>query len=109
MNAYMVANVKWIFKHAPQLTGKAQRYDNTEETYIANKYQRTAETHRELPIQLCDLANKWLKDILIVKQIKHAIVLEQFLTCLSSQIRVWINLGEDTKVRILSGRWSVGR
>ena len=39
-----------------------------------------------------DLVNKWLKDISTVEQIKDAVVLEQFLNCLSSPIRVWIKI-----------------
>ena len=45
------------------------------------------ETHQELGIWLSDLANKWLKDITTVEQIKDTVVLEQFLNCLSSPIR----------------------
>eukprot|EP00731_Ephydatia_muelleri_P001512 Em0001g1512a len=45
--------------------------------------------HRELAIRLGDLANKWLKDVSTVEQIKDAVVPEQF-NCLSSPIRVWI-------------------
>ena len=43
-----------------------------------------------MAIRLGDLANKWLKDVSTVEQIKDAVVLEQFLNCLSSPIRVCI-------------------
>ena len=88
MTAYAVAKTKWIFKLAPQLTGKAQqayallptdqaldydvvkaailrRYDITEETYCQRFRASTKgveEMHRELATRLGDLANKWLKD-----------------------------------------------
>ena len=116
MAAYGVTRAKWIFKLAPQLTGKAQlayaalptnqaldydsvksailrRYDITEETYrqrFRAVSKGTEETHRQLAIRMGDLVNKWLKDISTVEQIKDAVVLEQFLNCLSSPIRVWI-------------------
>ena len=116
MTAYAVAKTKWIFKLAPQLTGKAQqayaalptdqaldydvvkaailrRYDITEETYRQRFRASTKgveETHRELATRLGDLANKWLKDVTTVDQIKDAVVLEQFLNCLSPTIRIWI-------------------
>ena len=116
MTAYAVAKSKWIFKLAPQLTGKAQqayaalptdqaldydvvkaailrRYDITEETYRQRFRASTKgveETHRELATRLGDLANKWLKDVATVEQVKDTVVLEQFLNCLSPTIRIWI-------------------
>eukprot|EP00731_Ephydatia_muelleri_P006689 Em0003g937a len=47
----------------------------------------TEETHRELAIRLGDMANRWLKDVSTVEQIKDAVVLEKFLNCLSSPIK----------------------
>ena len=103
---------------APHLTGNAQlaytalltdqaldydtvklailrRYDITEETYCQRfraVCKGNEETHWELAIQLGDLANKWRKNVSTVEQIKDAVVLEQFLNCLSLRtcIRVWI-------------------
>ena len=83
MATYSVSRAKWIFKLAPQLTGKTQqayaalttevalsydavkaailrRYDITEETYRA-AVRSNEESHRDLSIRLGDLANKWLR------------------------------------------------
>ncbi|KAL5489211.1 hypothetical protein EMCRGX_G018278 [Ephydatia muelleri] len=91
MAAYSIPRAKWIFKLAPQLTGKAQQayaalttedalsydavkaailrryeYDITEETYrqrFRAAVQSHEESHRDLSIRLDDLANKWLRGV----------------------------------------------
>ena len=70
-----------------------RRYSITEETYRQWFHASTKgaeETHRVLAIRLGDLADKWLKGVTTVKQIKDAVILEQFLNGLSPTIRVWI-------------------
>ena len=102
MSAYNIPKDRWIFKLAPQLSGKAQqayaalttedaleydgvkaailrRYDITEETYRQRFREITknvVESHRDVSIRLGDLANKWLKGLTTVEQVKEAIVLE---------------------------------
>ena len=84
MTAYAIAKTKWIFKLAPQLTGKAQQ------AYAA------------LPT---DQALDWLKDVATVEQIKDTVVLEQFLNCLSPTYS-YMDQGEEAQVR--PGSRSVG-
>lgn len=113
MTAYGVNKSRWIFKLAPQLTGKAQQayaavrvtdasdydaailrlYDITEEMYrqrfrVAVKGGQ--ETHRELAIRLSGLANKWLKGQNTVDLIKEAFLQEQLLNSLTPSIGVWV-------------------
>ena len=98
MTAYNIPRNKWIFKLAPQLTGKAQqayaalttedaliyntvkaailrRYDITEETYLQrfqSAVRSNEETHWDLAIRLGDLATKWLKGVYTVELVKEA-------------------------------------
>ncbi|KAL5479435.1 hypothetical protein EMCRGX_G022956 [Ephydatia muelleri] len=98
MTAYNIPRNQWIFKLAPQLTGKAQqayaalttedaliyntvkaailrRYDITEETYLQrfqSAVRSNEETHRDLAIRLGDLATKWLKGVYTVELVKEA-------------------------------------
>ena len=114
MSAYNIPKDRWIFKLAPQLSGKAQqayaalttedaleydgvkaailrRYDITEETYRQRFREITknvVESHRDVSIRLGDLANKWLKGLTTVEQVKEAIVLEQLLYTLGPSVRV---------------------
>eukprot|EP00731_Ephydatia_muelleri_P011389 Em0006g283a len=116
MSAYNIPKDRWIFKLAPQLSGKAQqayaalttedaleydgvkaailrRYDITEETYRQRFREITknvVESHRDVSIRLGDLANKWLKGLTTVEQVKEAIVLEQLLYTLGPSVRVWV-------------------
>ena len=116
MSAYNIPKDRWIFKLAPQLSGKAQqayaalttedaleydgvkaailrRYDITEETYRQRFREITknvVESHRDVSIRLGGLANKWLKGLTTVEQVKEAIVLEQLLYTLGPSVRVWV-------------------
>ena len=116
MAAYSVPRAKWIFKLAPQLTGKAQqayaalttedalsydavkaailrRYDITEETYrqrFRAAVRSHEESHRDLSIRLGDLANKWLRGVNTVELVKEAIIQEQLLNTLTPAVRVWV-------------------
>ena len=116
MSAYNIPKDRWIFKLAPQLSGKAQQayaalttedaleydgvkaailrlYDITEETYRQRFREITknvVESHRDVSIRLGDLANKWLKGLTTVEQVKEAIVLEQQLYTLGPSVRVWV-------------------
>ena len=118
MSAYNIPKDRWIFKLAPQLSGKVQqayaalttedaleydrvksailrRYDITEETYrwrFREITKNVVESHRDVSIRLGDLANKWLKGLTTVEQVKdkEAIVLEQLLYTLGPSVRVWV-------------------
>ncbi|XP_064398193.1 uncharacterized protein LOC135344837 [Halichondria panicea] len=116
MTAYEVPANRWVFKLAPQLSGKAQqayaalsgeaaanytqvkesilrRYDVNEETYkrrFRTASVRTGETVMELRVRLEDLAKKWLKECDTVDKLRDAVVLEQFLNSLPAEVRVWV-------------------
>ncbi|KAL5515656.1 hypothetical protein EMCRGX_G000854 [Ephydatia muelleri] len=83
----------WIADYDVVKAAILRRCDITEETYRQRFRASTKgveETHRELATRLGDQANKWLKDVATVEQIKDTVVLEQFLNCLSPTIRIWI-------------------
>ena len=70
-----------------------RRYDITEETYRQRFREITknvVESHRDVSIRLGDQANKWLKGLTTVEQVKEAIVLEQLLYTLGPSVRVWV-------------------
>ena len=70
-----------------------QRYDITEESYrqrfraCKKKYD---ESNREMVAKLDYLATKWLKSAETVEQIRDKIVLEQFLSTLPEEVRVFV-------------------
>ena len=130
MAAYSVPRAKWIFKLAPQLTGKAQqayaalttddalsydavkaailrRYDITEETYrqrFRAAVRSHEESHRDLSIRLGDLANKWLRGVNTVELVKEAIIQEQLLNTLTPAVRVWVK-ERKPKTALEAGHW----
>ena len=97
MSAYNVSKQRWVYKLAPQLSGKAQqaytmlssdeakeydqvndvilrRYDISEETYkqqFRTAMKSTDESNRELAVRVKDLAVKWLKQHTTVDDIIH--------------------------------------
>ena len=113
MATYSVPRANWIFKLAPQLTGKAQQvyaalttedapsydavkaailrcYDLTDETYrqrFRAAVRSNKESHRDLSIRLGDLANKWLRGVNTVELVKEAIIQENTLT---PAVWVWV-------------------
>ena len=117
MKAHKVDEDRWAHYLAPQLTGRAQlafaavptadsakyeaikaailqRYDINEEAY--RRRFRTAargdgETNREHAVRLMELQRKWLKDCTTVEGLQEAIGLEQFLSTLPQEKRVWIH------------------
>ena len=116
MTAYEIDASRWVFKLAPQLTGKAQeayaaltpdeaqsypavkaailrRYNINEETYrkrFRSLKPLAGQTPTELATRLADLANKWLKDCKTVDDVKDAVVKEQLLQTLPEEVRVWV-------------------
>ena len=117
MKAHKVEEGRWAHYLAPQLTGRAQlafaavptadsanyvaikaailqRYDINEEAY--RRRFRTAtrgdgETNREHAVRLMELQRKWLKEWTSVEKILEAIGLEQFLSTLPMEKKVWIH------------------
>jgi predicted aspartyl protease len=105
MRAYHVPEVRWVYKLAPNLTGKAQlayagmpvaeegdytalktailkRYDINEESYrqrFRDAARKGSETYRELAVRVKDLLSKWLKEhTSSVEAVLEQVALEQF-------------------------------
>ena len=116
MTAYEVDAARWVYKLAPQFTGKAQeayaaltpneaqsypsvksailrRYNINDETYrkrFRSLKPPSGQTPTEITTRLADLAGKWLKDCKTVDEVKDAVVKEQLLTTLPEDVRVWL-------------------
>ena len=115
MIAYEVKAERWAFKLATNLVGKAQqayaslstrdvgccekvkeaifqRYDITEESYRqrfrAGK-RKPGESSREMVARLDDLAPRWLKSCKTPEEVRDKIILEQFLSTLQEEVRIF--------------------
>ena len=117
MQAYKIPKERWVYKLAPQLTGKAQRayaamltadagkyddvkaailrsYDINSETYwqqFRSIRLNEGENHREMATRLSDLIDKWMKECKSVKGVCELVVIEQPLKTLPSEVRVWVH------------------
>ena len=115
MVAYKVDETLWVFKLAPQLTGRAQqayaalsaedagsykalkeailaRYDISEETYrqrFRTTTKKNGESHREMVVRLRDLQVKWTKGCKSLEELRDIVVMEQFLNTLPPDVRLW--------------------
>ena len=117
MRVYEVPEDRWVFKLAPQLTGKAQqayaalgadeaveyrrvreavlrRYDVSEESY-RRRFRTTRkernETFRELAVRLGDLAKKWLAGCDSMDEVVDKLVVEQILDTMGSDLKIWVS------------------
>ena len=116
MQAYKIPKERWVYKLAPQLTGRAQqayaamptadagkyddvkaailrRYDINSETYrqrFRSIRLNEGESHREMATRLSDLIDKWMKECKSAKEVCELIVIEQLLETLPSEVRVWV-------------------
>ena len=116
VEAHKIEHVKWPVLLAPQLTGKAQQayaalssedsktftkvkeaifkhYDINKETYrqrFRSTKAKEGESPTEMIIRLTDMAVKWLKEHDTREKVTDIIVMEQFITMLPEEIRVWV-------------------
>ena len=116
MVAYEVRKDRWAFRLAPQLSGKAQqayagmsmadagdyeklktailrRYDITEESYrqrFRSSRLKTEESVAESLARLDDLATKWMKSCTTRDELKDLVILEQLLTMLPEDVRLFV-------------------
>ena len=117
MSVYEVPEDQWVFKLAPQLTGKAQqayaalgaeeavdyrrvkeailrRYDVSEESY-RRRFRTTRkgknETFRELAVRLADLAKKWMAGCETLEEVLDKLVVEQLLDTLGADLKIWLS------------------
>ena len=116
MNAFKIPQEQWVYKLAPQLTGKAQqafaametagagnyddvkaaillRYNINEETYrqrLRSIRLKEEETHRELAVRVLDLTRKWSKECKKPEDFVELIAAEQLLEALPTGVRIWV-------------------
>ena len=116
MVAYDVPRGHWVFKLAPQLSGKAQqayaamdaaessnyervreaillRYDIDQESYrqrFRMAKRKESETNRELTTRLQDLVKKWMKKCETITEVKDLIVMEQLVKTLPGDIGIFV-------------------
>ena len=112
MQAYKIPKEHWVYKLAPQLTGKAQqayaamptadvgkyddvkaailrRYDINSETYrqrFRSIHLNEGESHRDMATRLSDLIDKWMKECKSMKEVCELVVIEQLLETLPSEV-----------------------
>ena len=75
-----------------------RRYDITDETYcqrFRGVSKSMVESHRDVSIRLENLANKWLKGLTTVEQVKEAIVLQDSTGFSPFELSAW-SLGART-------------
>ncbi len=115
MVAFGVAKERWVFKVAPQLTGKAQqayaamaaentgdydqlkaaifqRYNITEETYrvrFRSVTRAREESYTEMATRVMDLTRKWTRKCTDVDEVQEVIAVEQLLNSMPVGIRIW--------------------
>jgi predicted transcriptional regulator len=113
MTAFKLPQEQWVYKLAPQLTGKAQkafaamettgagkymdvkaailqRYNINEETYrqrLRSIRPKEDETHQELAVRVQDLTRKYCKK---VEEVLELIATEQLLEALPTNVRIWV-------------------
>ena len=117
MGAFSVSKERWVFKLAPQLTGKAQqayaaldltqttdydqvksailkRYNVTEETYRTRLRAVTRgkqESYAEMATRVMDLTRKWTRRCVAdADAVREAIAVEQLLNSMPAAVRVWV-------------------
>ena len=116
MEAHEIERAIWPVLLAPQLTGKAQQvyaalssqdsknftkvkeaifkhYDINEETYGQRFWSakvKEGESPTKIVTRLTDMAVKWLKEHDTRAKVIDMVVMEQFITMLPEEIRVWV-------------------
>ena len=116
MTAYEVPKERWIYKLAPNLTGRAQqaytgltfeeagnyetvkqaileRYNVNTETYhrrLRNLSKEPSETHREMAVRGMDLFKKWIWQCKNLGEVSEIVVTEQVLTSMPEDIQIWV-------------------
>eukprot|EP00731_Ephydatia_muelleri_P002426 Em0001g2426a len=101
MTAYEVNRQRWVYKLAPQLSGKAQQAYAAMSSEEAVDYERSViksldESHREVAVRVKDLAKKWLKQQATAEAVVEVVAQEQLLNMLPSNVRVWVRERKPT-------------
>ena len=130
MTAHKVDKGRWPHYLAPQLTGKAQlafaalpvsdsadydaiktavliRYDINEDSYknrFRSSKRKEGETNREFGVRMMDSLTKWLKEHKTVDQVHQVLGIEQFLSSLPVEKRLWL-VERKPKTCLQAGEW----
>ena len=130
MTAHKVDKGRWPYYLAPQLTGKAQlafaalpvsdsadydaiktavliRYDINEDSYknrFRSSKRKEGETNREFGVRMMDSLTKWLKEHKTVNQVHQVLGIEQFLSSLPVEKRLWL-VERKPKTCLQAGEW----
>ena len=70
------------------------RYDINNEAYrhrFRTASREGGESNRELAVRLMDLQRTWLREYTTLEEVQEAIGLEQFLSSLPTEKRVWVH------------------
>ena len=112
MAAFEVQKERWVFKLAPQLTGKAQqayaampaedacdynllkaailrRYNINEETYRLC-FRAATRKPEEMATRIMDLLQKWMRECTSMEEVLKVVAVEQMLNSLPVEARVWV-------------------
>ena len=111
------------FRLAPQLTRRAQQayaamrnadaqdyqrvkeailrcYNISEETYrqrFRSAWRKDGESYTELAVRLEDLVHKWTSGCTSMEEILEKVLIEQILTMMPSDLRIWVSERKPTK------------
>ena len=130
MTAHKVDKGRWPHYLAPQLTGKAQlafaalpvsdsadydaikaailvRYDINEDAFknrFRSSKRKDGETNREFAVRMMDSLTKWLKEYKTVDQVHQVVGIEQLLSSLPVEKRLWL-VERKPKTCLQAGEW----
>ena len=131
MAAYEIDKARWAFLLAPKLSGRAQqaymavdakdagdypiikkailqRYDVNEESYrrkFRARTRKTEESYTNLATDLMDLGRRWLQDCKTAEDVLEKIAIEQLLSALPEEVRVWVR-EHQPKTCAEAGHWA---
>ena len=117
MEAYEIPKQRWVFKLAPQLTGKGQqaysamssedatdyelvktsilgRYNINQETYrqrFRAAKRKEGENYVELATRIMDLLKKWTKECKDTSEVLELVATEQLLQTLPMEVQIWVS------------------
>ena len=131
MAAYEVDQKRWAYLLAPKLAGKAQqaymaldnteagdydvikkailkRYGVNEESYrrkFRARVRKAEESYTNLATDIIDLGKRWLAECMTMQEILEKIAIEQLLSALPEDVRVWVR-EHKPKTCAEAGHWA---
>ena len=85
-----------------------QRYDVNEESYrrkFRARARKTEESYTNLATDLMDLGRRWLQDCKTAEDVLEKIAIEQLLSALPEEVRVWVR-EHQPKTCAEAGHWA---